>query len=82
MRAPCCSLTRIPQAAPIERLGSGGGRWYTRRTFLWIPTSALLFVTIVSAFTTDDELLMTAALLGGLAGAWVWRMLGPELTRR
>jgi hypothetical protein len=39
-------------------------------------------VTATSAVTTDDEVLTVAAVLGALVGLRVWRMLGPELTRR
>jgi hypothetical protein len=39
-------------------------------------------VTVASAITTDDEVLTMAAVLGALVGLRVWRMLGPELTRR
>jgi cell shape-determining protein MreD len=44
--------------------------------YLWIPTSALLFVTIASAITTDDEVLGLAAVLGALFAVRVWRILG------
>lgn len=70
-----CSTRRSGASAPRTR-------WYTRNTYLWIPTSALLFVTVASAITTDDEVLTMAALLGALVGLRVWRMLGRELTRR
>ena len=44
--------------------------------YLWIPTSALLFVTVASTVTTDDELLGLAAVLGALFAVRVWRILG------
>jgi cell shape-determining protein MreD len=44
--------------------------------YLWVPTSALLFVTVMSAVTTDDEVLGMAALLGALFAVRLWRALG------
>ena len=44
--------------------------------YLWVPTSALLFVTVTSAATTDDEALGMAALLGALFAVRIWRALG------
>ena len=44
--------------------------------YLWVPTSALLFVTVASTVSTDDEVLGMAALLGALFAVRLWRVLG------
>jgi cell shape-determining protein MreD len=64
---------------PVHGLGLTAARrapGYTRTVYLWIPTSALLFVTVASTVTTDDEVLGLAAVLGALFAVRVWRILG------